>query len=242
MHPDERREVLVSSFLEVAHREGRTPTTSEIAHEAGIAEGTIFRVFPTKDALQDEAVQTAFCPAPVRRSIAAIGADLSVRDRLVAFTTIMQRRFTEVFGLMAALGLTQPPNRDGHLACYEVGHHLRGSQAGACDHEPAAHQPLLDGIEALLLEDADDFAVPPADVVHRLRLLTFSGSHPGIADGRTLTPEQIVDTVLYGVVHRPGSVPSPPPARPPARPRAQDTFERERAERHTEKAVDPHPA
>jgi len=235
--------VLVSSFLEVAHREGRRPTTSEIAEEAGVAEGTIFRVFPTKDALQDEAVQTAFCPAPVRRSIAAIGDDLPVRDRLVAFTTIMQRRFTEVFGLMAALGLTQPPNRAGHLACYEAGHHLRGSQADACDEYPcehghAAHQPLLDGIEALLLEGADDLVVSPADVVHRLRLLTFSGSHPGIADGQTLTPAEIVDTVLFGVVHRP----DPDPSGPPTLSRARDAFERHRAERHTEKAVGPHPA
>jgi hypothetical protein len=45
--------------------------------------------------------------------------------------------------------------------------------------------------------------VPPRDVVHRIRLLCFSGSHPGIADGDTLTPEEIVDTVLYGVVARP---------------------------------------
>ncbi|NUO35362.1 MAG: hypothetical protein HOQ27_09915, partial [Dermatophilaceae bacterium] len=47
------------------------------------------------------------------------------------------------------------------------------------------------------------FVVPARDVVHRIRLLCFSGSHPGIADGRTLTPEEIVDTVLYGVVARP---------------------------------------
>ena len=45
--------------------------------------------------------------------------------------------------------------------------------------------------------------VPATDVVHRIRLLTFSGSHPGIADGQVLTPEEIVDTVLFGLVRRP---------------------------------------
>ena len=103
MHPDDRRDALIGVFLDLAHREGRTPSTAEIAREAGVAEGTIFRAFATKDALQEEAVQVAFCPAPVRRSIVAIGTDLPVRDRLVAFATIMQRRFVEVFGLMGAL-------------------------------------------------------------------------------------------------------------------------------------------
>ncbi len=252
MHPDDRREALIEVFIDLAHREGRTPTTSEIAREAGVAEGTIFRVFATKDALLDEAVQTAFCPAPVRRSIAAIGTDLPVRDRLVAFTTIMQRRFTEVFGLMGALGLTEPPNRGPHLACYAAGHHLRGaSDEGAEDCEP--HQPLLDTVHELVLGEADTFVVPARDVVHRIRLLCFSGSHPGIADGLTLSPEEIVDTVLYGLVVRPAASGSglaivelyeqlggDPDAL------ADDDLEGDRddgkgARRHG-KAVDPHPA
>ena len=202
MHPDDRRDALISVFLDLAHREGRTPSTAEIAREAGVAEGTIFRAFATKDALEEEAVQVAFCPAPVHRSIAAIGTDLPVRDRLVAFATIMQRRFVEVFGLMGALGLTEPPNRGPHLACYAAGHHLRGaSDEGVGDCEP--HQPLLDTIDELVIGEPDAFVVPARDVVHRIRLLCFSGSHPGIADGMTLTPEEIVDTVLFGLLRRP---------------------------------------
>jgi hypothetical protein len=33
-------------------------------------------------------------------------------------------------------------------------------------------------------------------------MLTFSGSHHEISDGVLLTPEQIVDTVLYGAARR----------------------------------------
>ena len=33
-----------------------------------------------------------------------------------------------------------------------------------------------------------------------LRLLTFSGTHPHLSDGRLLTPDQIVDTLLDGVL------------------------------------------
>jgi AcrR family transcriptional regulator len=214
MSRDDRRDALIHVFVDLAHREGRKPTTSEIAQEAGVAEGTIFRVFATKEALEREAVQAAFCPAPVRRRITAIDPEGTLRDRLVDFTRIMQARFTEVFGLMAALGLTEPPNRGPHLACYEAGRHLRGTSGGRDegddgdvgdggeDHVPA-HQPLLDAIHALLVHDEDQLVVPAAELVHRLRLLTFSGSHPGIADGKVLTPEEIVDTVLFGLVCRP---------------------------------------
>jgi AcrR family transcriptional regulator len=200
MDPEDRRDALIEVFVRLAHREGRTPTTSEIAQEAGIAEGTIFRVFPTKEVLENESVQAAFCPAPVRRRITAIDPEGSLRDRLVDFARIMQMRFTEVFGLMGALGLTEPPNRGPHQSCYEAGRHLRG-HADDEEHE-AAHQPLLAAIHELLVHDEDHLVVPGADVVHRIRLLTFSGSHPGIADGQVLTPEEIVDTVLFGLVRR----------------------------------------
>ncbi|MCU1536763.1 MAG: regulatory protein TetR [Humibacillus sp.] len=203
MSRDDRREALVDVFVELAHREGRKPTTSEIAQEAGVAEGTIFRVFATKEALEREAVQAAFCPAPVRRRIAAIDAEGSLRERLVDFTRILQARFTEVFGLMGALGLTEPPNRGPHLACYDAGRHLPGVSDDE-DHHVAAHAQLLESIHELLRHDEDHLVVPAADLVHRLRLLTFSGSHPGITDGRVMTPEEIVDTVLFGLARRDG--------------------------------------
>lgn len=216
MHPDDRRDALVGAFVDLAHRTGHTPTTSEIAAEAGVAEGTIFRVFATKEALENEAVQAAFCPAPVRQRIAAIDPGGSLRDRLVDFTRIMQTRFTEVFGLMAALGLSQPPNRGEHQACYEVGRHLRAhggatTNGSGRQHEHGLdhlHQPLLATVHELLLRDEERLVVPGPQVVHRIRLLTFSGSHPGISDGQTLTAEQIVDTVLYGVIRRDEPEPS----------------------------------
>jgi hypothetical protein len=37
-----------------------------------------------------------------------------------------------------------------------------------------------------------------------LRLLTFSGSHPHISDGRIMSPEEIVDLVLHGTLRKDG--------------------------------------
>ena len=197
--PDERRDALAAVFLDLVRAHGRVPTTAEIATAAGVAEGTIFRAFGTKEALQADAVQVIFCPAPVRPEFLAIDRSLPMRERLVAFTAILQRRVRDVFDLMGALGLTQPPIHADHSACLDAGRHVRSGAVGCA----APHDDLFGAV--LDLVDADDLRVTPHQLLHRLRLLTFSGSHPGIAQGDLLTPEEIVDTILDGVRARPGT-------------------------------------
>lgn len=64
MKPDERRAHLLSATVVVLRRSGMAATTKEIAAEAEVAEGTIFRVFSTKDELIQSSLVTAFDPAP----------------------------------------------------------------------------------------------------------------------------------------------------------------------------------
>ena len=53
---------------------------------------------------------------------------------------------------------------------------------------------------AVVEPDADLLTCTPDELVHLLRLLTFSGTHPHISDGHILTPDQIVGTLLDGVL------------------------------------------
>jgi AcrR family transcriptional regulator len=180
-----RRAQLVDVTLRLLRVHGRAVTTRQIAEAAGIAEGTIFRVFASKEELVDAAIARAFEPGDVVARIESIDAALPLRERLLTLTALLQQRFRANFGLMQKVGLVGPP---AHL------------------HDSAAASEWRSRLEALLAgvvgEDVDQLAVPVEDFVHVLRLLTFAGSHQHIADGRLLTPEQIVDTVLLGLVRR----------------------------------------
>ena len=181
--PDQRRDALVQATLPLLLVHGRAVTTRQIAEAAGVAEGTIFRVFASKDELVEAAVRQAFVPGRVAGDLDAIDPGAPLRERLVQVVTILQRRFTEIFGLMRAVGMVAPP-----------------------DHDSEAHVRAREDVNARLLRllnpDAGRLTMPPAELMHVLRLLTFSASHSEIADGRLLSPTQIVDIVLDGVLKK----------------------------------------
>ncbi len=106
----ERRAAIVAATLPLFLEQGGAITTKEIAQAAGIAEGTIFRVFEDKTALLDAVMEAALDPAPAERAIGAIDPSLPFEERLVAAVEILRKRVLYVFHVLsAASGTTRGP-------------------------------------------------------------------------------------------------------------------------------------
>jgi AcrR family transcriptional regulator len=180
--PDLRRDALIQATLPLLLQHGRAVTTRQIATAAGVAEGTIFGVFESKDDLILSAVERGLDIEPFLADLQAIDRNQGLRERLLDLTERLQARFQGIFALMTAMGMVGPPRSHVHMA--------EGRQ-------------WAEAIMITLVEpDAASLTVPPEELIHMLRLLTFSGTHPHVSDGRQLTPDQIVGVILDGVLKK----------------------------------------
>lgn len=177
--PDERRAAIVAAVIPLLIEHGAGVTSRQIAAAAGVAEGTIFSVFPDKEALIAAAVETACDQGPFERAVAAIDPALEFERRLVAAIEVIQRQVVDIWRLMSRLG----PR-----------------------HHPAEHRPLPDSpaLVALVATGPGRLRVEPADAARFLRALTLSLTHPMLSP-EPPSAEAIVDVFLHGVGREPAA-------------------------------------
>jgi AcrR family transcriptional regulator len=100
--PDERRAALIAATIPLLHEHGLEVSTRQIAAAAGVAEGTIFGVFESKNSLVVCSVVEALDPEPTLDALDAIDRSLPLRERMAIAAELVHARFAENAQLMTA--------------------------------------------------------------------------------------------------------------------------------------------
>jgi AcrR family transcriptional regulator len=181
--PSERRAEIIAATLPLLLAHGASVTTRQIAEAAGIAEGTIFRVFPDKESLIEAAVDSAFDSSASDAALDAIDRSLPLEPRLVAAVEIIRRRVADLWQLRTALGMMQVSS---------------GGPSMTDRHRPPDLAPLA----ALFVADRDRLQREPLEAAHLLRGLTIAGTHPALILDEPLSSAEIVSLFLDGIRNR----------------------------------------
>jgi AcrR family transcriptional regulator len=171
--PEERRSMIVAATLPLLLEHGDRVTSRQIAEAAGIAEGTIFRVFADKDEIILAVVEAALDPAPLETALDDVPEELEFEERLIAAVVILQQRVIDVWRLVSSIG----------TRFHEI-----------------TRRPMVDSdaLVRMFAAHRDRIAVDSIVAARLLRALTLSATHPMLA-GEPMSPDELVQLFLHGV-------------------------------------------
>ncbi|MFI5910147.1 TetR/AcrR family transcriptional regulator [Dactylosporangium sp. NPDC051541] len=180
--PEERRAALIAATLPLLMAHGAAVTTRQIAEAAGVAEGTIFGVFPDKVSLLAATLKQAFDAGPTVRALSAIDPQGSLRQRLSDAAAILIRRIEGSVPLMMLARTMHFPADESPMAAI-MDNRQRLTEAVARLIEPDRH----------LLRRSPETA---AGLLFALVGITTRGMLPN----DDLTPDEIVAVLLDGLL------------------------------------------
>jgi AcrR family transcriptional regulator len=182
--PEQRRLAIVEAVIPLLREQGSTVTTREMAEAAGVAEGTIFRVFPDKCALIHEAIRFTMDPAPIEDALAQLDPTAPLHEQLTEAGRIMLVRIEEVMSLMTILR-TMPTGHD----------HPHTPPAFVAESQAA----ITAALEKLFERHRDQLTIHPGRAAMAFRGLLFAVAHPLVAAREKLSVEETVWVLLNGI-------------------------------------------
>ena len=183
--PDDRRRAIVEAVIPLILEKGSTLTSREMAEAAGVAEGTIFSVFPDKAAVILEAVEATMDPTPIRTAIADVSPTAPLEDLLKSVAGILLERSERIGTLVGVLRTIQPT----------------GSEKPANAHRfvMESNAAILATLTDLLDRHRDSLRVEPDRAAVAFMGFVFANAHPLMPADAKPGAAEIVDMLLHGI-------------------------------------------
>ncbi|MGB9359456.1 MAG: TetR/AcrR family transcriptional regulator [Acidimicrobiia bacterium] len=182
---DDRRQAIVEAVIPLLLEKGSAVTTREMAEAAGIAEGTIFRVFPDKASVVHAAVEASMDPEQISQAIAAIPATDPLDVQLETAARILVERSERVGALVGVLRSS--------------GSHGSGPPAGARQYVTDANTAILGALVELFEHNSDEIRVTPRQAAIAFRGFVFATAHPLISPDEKPVMSESVDVLMNGI-------------------------------------------
>jgi AcrR family transcriptional regulator len=193
MAPDDRRKAIVTALVPLLVERGGEVTTREIAQAAGIAEGTIFRVFPDKKSLLMAAAEEAINPADGQRDFDEAMAGLTeLWEKVVVAATRVQQRMNLTMSVMMAVRRHLMSQQDHHTP----------DKPGPPEFVVRAQAELNARLTSMFEPHRDELAVTPEVATTALRSLIFGSGRFELGLGPSLGPEDIAALLLHGILRK----------------------------------------
>jgi len=220
MAPEVRRQAIIDATLPLLLAQGTEVSTREIASAAGVAEGTIFRVFETKQELIHATIHAALAPDAAMARLTGLPASQPVEARVAAVVEILRSEIERTRSLFAHLfhpastsatgpdtlrraqgSLAEAPGSSGRAQGSSDGHRPPWPPPPPM-HAKDSRAQLTAAVAAALEPYADQFAVPTVFAAQVLSALSFATSFSLSNDHPLRQPEELADTVLHGIARR----------------------------------------
>jgi AcrR family transcriptional regulator len=190
MSPDDRRQAIISATTELVIEHGPEATTRQIADACGIAEGTLFRVFESKDEILAAVVEQLLDPRFLIDEIEALPAAAHAADTVRAMVSVVEGSTSRIRSVMMAL----------HTA--QNGVDRRGHHGPPDKHKFFDDQAAIDrAVARALSPHGDELRVDPATSATFIRTVVFAGSIFGVATFND--PRDFTDLLVHALVKEP---------------------------------------